>query len=264
MHPKSPDDLIDQLRQATLTKVQLALAPLVTEPATWSRAGETLSDAGIAIASGMMGTVGEDYSTIASIRKTGGVLPDETWPATLERMKKAGPIAKSLGLKLVTFHAGFVPLDSKDPVFKKVVERVATIADIFKSNGADIALETGQERAADLDAFLKALNRPEIGVNFDPANMILYSSGDPVDAVKRLMPYVKQVHLKDATPGPDAETWGKEVPVGTGAVDWKAFFAVLKAGGYEGDYIIEREAGDQRIPDILKAQKFILETYLNC
>lgn len=261
VHPKTPGDLVDQLAQLKLKKVQLALGPLVLQPGVWGDVGRQLADAGIAIASGMLGCVGEDYSTIASIRRTGGVLPDETWPATLENMKKAAPITKTLGLTLVTLHAGFIPHDANDSKFAIVVDRITTIADIFKSQGIEIALETGQESANDLNGFLIALGRKDVGVNFDPGNMILYSSGDPVRSVKLLLPQVKQVHLKDATAGPDSETWGKEVPVGAGQVDWPAFFSALKHGNYAGDYIIEREAGDQRIPDILQAQKFLYETY---
>jgi sugar phosphate isomerase/epimerase len=94
-------------------------------------------------------------------------------------------------------------------------------------------------------------------VNFDPANMILYSSGDPIDALKLLMRHVKQIHIKDATGSGDPETWGKEVAVGTGDVDWPAFFGVCKERSYEGNFIIEREAGDQRIADINKAQQLL-------
>ena len=98
-----------------------------------------------------------------------------------------------------------------------------------------------------------------MGVNFDPANMILYGKGDPVQAVTELLPYVKQVHVKDALPTKEPGTWGNEVAVGTGAVDWTAFLAVLERGGFRGDFCIEREAGDQRIEDIRTARKHVLD-----
>ncbi|MFZ4576545.1 MAG: sugar phosphate isomerase/epimerase family protein, partial [Phycisphaerales bacterium] len=92
-----------------------------------------------------------------------------------------------------------------------------------------------------------------VGVNFDPANMILYGMGDPVESLRALMPHVMQVHLKDATPSATPGQWGAEVPLGAGAVDWSSFFATLRAAGYAGDLCIEREAGEQRIEDIRTA-----------
>jgi len=94
-------------------------------------------------------------------------------------------------------------------------------------------------------------------VNFDPANMILYGMGDPISALKKLMPYVVQVHIKDATPAASAGQWGAEVVVGTGKVDWKSFFAALSEGGFSGDLSIEREAGDSRVNDVAIAREFI-------
>jgi sugar phosphate isomerase/epimerase len=256
LHAKDPADLVGQMKQLNLKKVQLNLGTVIKESA-WSNVGTDLKNAGITIASGMMGCVGEDYSSIANIRRTGGVVPDNTWPATLENMKKAAPIAQQLGLKLVTLHAGFIPQKEGDPAFDKVALRISTVADLFKKVGCAIALETGQEKASTLHRFLHVLSRPDIGVNFDPANMILYSSGDPIESIKLLMPSVKQIHIKDGTGSGDPETWGKEVPVGTGDVDWPAFFAVLKQHHYDGNLIIEREAGDQRIVDINKAQELL-------
>jgi sugar phosphate isomerase/epimerase len=256
LHAKDPADLIGQTKQLNLKKVQLNLGPVI-QGGAWSNVGADLKNAGITLASGMMGAVGEDYSSIANIRRTGGVVPDATWPATLENMKKAAPIAQQPGLKLVTLHAGFIPQKEGDPAFDKVVDRIRTVADVFKKVSCAIALETGQEKAPTLHRFLHALSRPDIGVNFDPANMILYSSGDPIEALTLLMPHVKQIHIKDATGSGDPEAWGKEVPVGTGDVDWPAFFGVCKQHGYDGNFIIEREAGDQRIVDINKAQQLL-------
>jgi sugar phosphate isomerase/epimerase len=89
-----------------------------------------------------------------------------------------------------------------------------------------------------------------VGVNFDPANMILYGMGDPVRAVADLADYIEQVHIKDATATTVPGTWGSEVPAGSGQVRWEAFFGVLEEYGVSGDLVIEREAGDQRIADV--------------
>ena len=105
---------------------------------------------------------------------------------------------------------------------------------------------------------LAELDRPDhAGVNFDPANMILYGMGDPVEALRALLPHVLQVHVKDATPTAEPGTWGAEVPAGTGAVDWPAFFAVLSGAGRPIDLMIEREAGGTRVADIATARELV-------
>ncbi len=103
------------------------------------------------------------------------------------------------------------------------------------------------------------LNRSNAGVNFDPANMILYDKGDPVAALRTLAPWIRQVHLKDATRTRTPGTWGEEVVVGTGEVDWPAFFRALRDIDFRGHLCFEREAGAQRVADIDAARRFVAE-----
>lgn len=108
-----------------------------------------------------------------------------------------------------------------------------------------------------MDRFLAEVDRTSIAVNFDPANMILYGMGDPIAAVKTLAPRIRQAHVKDATSPPEPGAWGSEVAVGTGEVNWQAFFKALEAGGYDGNLVIEREAGEDRIGDIKQAAAYV-------
>ena len=91
-------------------------------------------------------------------------------------------------------------------------------------------------------------------MNFDPANMILYDKGDPLEALRALGPWIRQCHIKDARRTRVSGTWGEEVTVGTGEVDWTAFLATLDELGFHGDLCIEREAGNQRLADIRAAR----------
>src|SRR5438270_668152 len=100
-------------------------------------------------------------------------------------------------------------------------------------------------------------HRPNLGVTFDPANMILYDKGDPVEALRTLGPWIRQVHIKDARRTKVPGTWGQEVPVGAGEVDWPACFAALDKLKFAGDLVIEREAGSQRVPDIRQAREVL-------
>ena len=257
LQPKSPEELIDQVLQTGLRTVQLALDPLRENPEVWGKTKELCAQKGIILVSGMFGTVGEDYTTMESIRKTGGVVPDETWSENWKNIQQVADIARQLGIRLVTFHAGFLPHDHNDPEFKKLVSRIAQIADLFARKGLELAFETGQEDADTLELFLIRLNKPNVGVNFDPANMILYDRGDPIDALETLGKRLKQCHIKDANRTKQPGAWGEEVVVGTGEVDWKAFFATLDKLRFPGFCCIEREAGNQRLADIKSAIEFV-------
>lgn len=257
LQPSDPQDLIAKLHAVGIRRVQLALDPLREQPAVWGRAAEQLRAAGIIVVSGMFGCVGEDYSTLETIRRTGGLVPDETWAQNWKNVQTTAPLAQSLGLKLVTFHAGFLPHDSGDPGFAKLKARLEQVAEVFAARGIALGLETGQETAAALRRFLETLARPNVGVNFDPANMILYDKGDPIEALRVLAPWIRQVHLKDARRTRVPGTWGEEVVLGTGEVDWPAFFRTLGEIGFNGDLCIEREAGGQRVADIRAAREFV-------
>jgi sugar phosphate isomerase/epimerase len=160
-------------------------------------------------------------------------------------------------LKLVTFHAGFLPHEPGDPRFQTLLHRLSLIADLFAAKGMELGLETGQETAETLAAFLQKLGRPNVGVNFDPANMILYDKGDPIAALQALGPWLKQCHIKDAVKTKTAGAWGREVPVGAGEVDWAAFMRTLDKLRFKGNLAIEREAGEERAADIRAARHYL-------
>ena len=257
LQPTSPQDLITKLEATGVRRVQLALDPLRESPAIWSVTQNLFRSAGIALVSGMFGCVGEDYSTLDTIRDTGGIAPDATWEQNRKNILATVTLAQSLGLKLVTFHAGFLPHDERDPNFAKLKQRLSEVAEIFGAHGIALGLETGQETAAALLAFLQKVNLQNLGANFDPANMLLYDKGNPIEALRTLGSWIRQVHIKDARRTKVPGTWGEEVVAGTGEVDWPAFFATLQAVGFKGDLCIEREAGNQRVADIGAARAML-------
>jgi sugar phosphate isomerase/epimerase len=257
LRPRSPQALLDSLRQADMDAVQLALSPIVHDPAAWGDAIEELRRANIAILSGMMAMIGEDYSTLESIRRTGGVRPDSTWPGNLQHARDVARLAARAGINLVTFHAGFLPEDQTSHERTIMLDRLAVVADVFGESDIDVALETGQERAATLLAALDDLAQSNVGVNFDPANMILYGQGDPVEALRMLAPHVRQIHVKDAMPAEEPGKWGREVAAGRGAVDWPAFFTVASQIVPPVNFVIEREARDERLDDVVAARDMI-------
>lgn len=260
LQPASPTDLVELLHSAGLDIVQLSLDPIREQSADWRMVScmNAFRAGGITAVSGMMQMRGEDYSTLESIKRTGGLLLDETWDANRGASMQNARIAQELEIPLVSFHAGFLPPKSDPEMREEVIDRLRLVVDIFRAHGSQIALETGQESAPQLLEFLKEVDRKDVlGVNFDAANMILYNQGDPVEALRLLLPHVRQCHIKDAllteTPG----EWGTEVPVGSGQVDWEAFFGLLNSKQGKLDLIIECEAGENRLQDIIKARDLV-------
>jgi sugar phosphate isomerase/epimerase len=100
---------------------------------------------------------------------------------------------------------------------------------------------------------LVTLNHPNVMLNFDPANMILYNKDEPIEALKILAPWIRHVHAKDALRTKVNGTWGAEVPWGDGEVNVFAFLNALRELGFTGTLAIEREAGTQRVKDIAQA-----------
>lgn len=253
LQPKDTAELVSMVQSLGLNKVQLALNDHRGSEGG-AAIGVELAKAGIEIVSGMFGTVGEDYTTMETIKQTGGVFPDKHWEANQQIAKDVVEAARSLGLDLVSFHAGFLPEDPQDPDYEKLIQRLRTIAALFDESGIQLSFETGQEEGHALARFLDDLAAPNVGVNFDPANMILYDMGDPIEGLKTLVPYLQQVHIKDAHRTKVPGTWGEEVVVGTGEVDWPAFMEILHRANYKGALVIEREAGEDRVADILAAK----------
>jgi L-ribulose-5-phosphate 3-epimerase len=256
LKPASPGELAGKLDTIGIRRAQLALDP-IRRGGEWQDGIAKLADLGVGVASGMFEAVGEDYSTLDSIRETGGIVPDATWPQTFANFKQMVPMASRAGITNVTFHAGFLPHDRHDPDYAKLTRRLVQVADLFADHGLTCSLETGQEEATALRGFLDELNRPNVKVNFDPANLILYDKGDPIAGLETLLPHVASCHIKDATRTRTPGTWGEEVAVGTGEVDWRAFFSTLGQAGFNGTLAIEREAGDQRVADIQTAHTFV-------
>lgn len=255
-HATNPEDLMARLDAIGLKSVQLALLPLINDKA-WHDAMKTLDNNGYNVVSGMFGTVGEDYSTVDAIRETGGFLPDATWDENRKIAQDVAELANALDVRVVSTHAGFIPEAEDDAAgWDKMVDRLTQVAEIFADNDVTLLFETGQETAENLNHFLDVLLQKgagNVGVNFDPANMILYDKGDPVESLQLLMPRVRQVHIKDAVRTKTPGTWGSEVPIGDGEVDWVAFLKVLADADYDADLVIEREAGENRVGDVKTA-----------
>jgi sugar phosphate isomerase/epimerase len=222
------------------------------------RLPEVARAAGFRLTGAMLGFPGEDYTTPQTIQKTGGFGDPATRSERLERLQWALDRTRALGLTDLMLHAGFLP-EPKAPDRKPFLDILARAADFAKTKGVTLAFETGQETADLLRLTLDELKCPNVKVNFDPANMLLYDKGDPLRAVEILGPDIRSVHVKDANRPKTPGAWGEEVPLGQGQVNIRQFVKTLQKAGYRGPLCIEREAGNQRLADIAHGIRYLRE-----
>jgi sugar phosphate isomerase/epimerase len=206
-----------------------------------------LSEHGIKISTVFLGFDEESYETIEITSQTVGFVPQKTRAARLIEAFEISDFAKLLGVTYIGSHIGFVPHDRRSREYIEVVETIRSLCKYLKKNSQSLTLETGQESVTALLTFMDDVACDNIFINFDPANLILYGIGNPIEALKLVGKRVRGVHCKDAvattgTPGVD---WGREVPFGTGEVDAEKFIRTLHKIGYKGALTIEREIPEQ-------------------
>ena len=198
---------------------------------------------------------GESYADIPTVQQTVGFIPPATRALREQRTLECSDFAAAVGAPGIATHIGFVPEDSSDPGYVGVRDMVRRICDYAGARNQTFALETGQEPAQTLLHFFKDTARPNLRINFDPANMILYGTGDPIEALGVLAPHVVSVHCKDGDWPPKGVpgALGSEKPLGQGSVGMERFVDKLKQIGYKNPLNIEREGvpdHQQKLADI--------------
>jgi L-ribulose-5-phosphate 3-epimerase len=212
-----------------------------------------------AITTAVCSYVGEDYSDVETVRQSVGIVPQNTRTERVKRTKEVADTAALLGIGSVACHIGFVPEDRRSQEYEQLCSTVRDICDHLGAHGQNFTLETGQEPAESLLAFIDDVSRENLKINFDPANLILYGMGDPVEALHALAGRLISVHCKDGTRPEKPGSLGLERPLGSGEVDFPAFLGALKQVGYKGILSVEREEPDakRRDEDIRHAVKFL-------
>ncbi|MBE6891489.1 MAG: sugar phosphate isomerase/epimerase [Ruminococcaceae bacterium] len=198
---------------------------------------------------------------------------DNIWK--VEKSKRIVDLALELGSKIVTTHIGVIP-DEKNDTYKIMQEACNELAEYADSVGASFAVETGPEKAVMLKEFLDSLSARGVKVNLDPANLVMVTGDDPIQAVYTLKDYIVHTHAKDGIKLKESdrhEIYGffaqggigdlriweyfTEVPLGEGNVNFPKYLAALKDIGYNGFLTIEREVGDDPAKDIGMAVNFL-------
>jgi sugar phosphate isomerase/epimerase len=203
---------------------------------------QRLDRLGMELTAVFAGFEGESYADIPTVGRTVGLAPKETRAARTAEMVNIANYTRELGCSVVGLHLGVVPHDPADPLYSAVLEVTRKLCDHCQANHQSLHLETGQEPAVVLLEFLQRVDRDNLFINFDPANMILYGAGKPLEALEILGRYVRSVHCKDAKwAARPRKEWGQEMPLGQGDVDIAGYLRTLKSIGYLGPLTIERE-----------------------
>ena len=245
---------LDVARELGVTTIHLhAPSPSSRTPAAAQQFSARLAKLDIQVTVVFAGFEGESYADIPTVQRTIGLVPEATRQKRVQDLKNIIDFTELLEVDTTGLHIGFVPHDATCSEYAALIETTRDVCDYAAQKNIYIHLETGQEPAEVLLEFLHNVDRNNLRVNFDPANMILYGCGEPIAALKTIGSYVRSIHCKDAIwsdqPG---ETWGQEMPLGEGAVDFKEYLQTLDAIGYTGPLTIEREIPTE--PDRQKAE----------
>ncbi len=189
-----------------------------------------------------------------------GLVPAEYRYDRMKDLMEGSDFAKKLGVKNFATHAGFLPEVPFSREYQEVICALRAVAEHCKENDQVFLFETGQETPVTLRRAIEDIGTGNLGINLDPANLILYGKANPVDALDVFGEYVKDVHAKDGCYPTDGKNLGEEMPLGEGKVNFPAFIGKLKEIGYDGTLIIEREiSGEKQIEDIKKGKKLLEE-----
>lgn len=191
-----------------------------------------------------------------------GLVPEAYRHIRLGELMSGSDFAKKIGVENMATHVGFIPENPATSEYNSLISCLRELANYVKSNGQYFLFETGQETPVTLRRAIEDIGTDNLGINLDPANLILYGKANPIDALEVFGEFVRDIHGKDGCYPTDGKNLGMETPLGDGKVNYPKFIAKLKEIGYDKYITIEREiSGDEQIKDIKKA-KSLLESLI--
>ncbi|MBE6405352.1 MAG: sugar phosphate isomerase/epimerase [Lentisphaerae bacterium] len=217
-----------------------------------------MEDSGIRIAAYWAGYTGRIVWNSYDGPVTCGLVPRDMRRQRVDDLKRGADFAKMLGAPAIITHCGFIPENPRDELYPETVNAIHEVALHCMKLGLEFWFEAGQETPLTLLRTIEDLALPNLGVNLDTANLILYGRGNPVDALDVVGPYVKNLHVKDGVLPANSKVLGQEKPLGEGIVDFDKLIKKLYALNYTGELIIEREiSGPQQAVDIRKGITYL-------
>ena len=189
-----------------------------------------------------------------------GLVPAAYREARTNALIKASDYAEFLGVKNIATHVGFIPMSPKDPDFVGTAGALRHVCKYLKAKGQSFLFETGQETPITIVRMIDEIGMDNCGINFDTANLILYGTGNPLDAIDVFGQYIRDTHIKDGTLLTDPRGKASQVRVGEGRANIPEIIKKLRKIGYEGPFTIEREiSGEQQQKDIADARELLIK-----
>ena len=214
----------------------------------------TAEAAGVTITSLWCGWSGPSKWNFTEGPSTIGLVPAAYRETRTKELVRGAQVTAWLGLSNMATHVGFLPVDPKDPDYLGTVASLQQIADACGEVGVHFLFETGQETPVVLRRCMHDIGRPNLGVNLDPANLLMYGNANPVEALDLLGPYIRDVHAKDGEYPTNGQELGHERVLGEGMVNFPVLIPKLKSFGYAGSLTIEREvSGPEQAEGIKRA-----------
>lgn len=191
-----------------------------------------------------------------------GIVPPEYRFSRMQNLLKGAEYARVLGVRDVITHLGFIPVNPIDPNYAAVIQTLRHIANELKAHNQRFLFETGQETPIVVRRTIEDVGFENLGVNYDPANLMMYGNGNAIDGLEVLSDYICSVHAKDGSYPTSGYTLGEEYPVGKGKVDFPKLIKRLKEIGYNGVLSIENErtiSEEQRENEISDSRQYLLK-----
>lgn len=209
---------------------------------------------GIEISALWCGWSGPCFWNFYEGQTTLGLIPVAYRYDRMKELIKGAQFAQKIGVSDVITHCGYLPENPCSTEFAEIVSCLKWLIKEYEKYGCNFLFETGQETPVTLLRTIQEVGLDNVGINLDPANLILYGKANPVDALDIFGKYVRNIHGKDGLYPTDGRFLGKEVPLGEGKVNYPAFIKRLAEIGYDGPITIEREiSGEQQKEDIKHA-----------
>jgi sugar phosphate isomerase/epimerase len=251
-----PDAAMATLKSLGIPTCQVYLNKF--EPAFAARLRKSLDQANIEATSLVVGGPGKESWDFYDGPLTIGLIPRETRAARIAHIKAASDFAVRCDIPAVQTHAGFIPENPNDPVYKEAIVALREVVEYCARYRQNFRYETGQETPITLVRAMRDVGLDNQGVNFDLANLILYGKANPLDAIEVLAPYIQGIHAKDGLWPTNPKLLGEEVPIGKGKVDFPRIIQRLKDIHYQGAVTIEREiSGPQQLQDVHAAADYL-------
>ena len=187
-----------------------------------------------------------------------GVVPEKTRAERMILTCRQMNWAKRYGIRYITCHAGFVP-EERNEFYERFIADMKQLVKFAAANEQEFLFETGTETVAGLKQTIEDIGEPNVGINFDPANLLIYGTDDPAVLADQLADRIRVIHCKDADPAEADAPRGKETVLGKGSTKFASLLTKLLQGGFSGPLIIERELplGPEQEKDIAEAVKLI-------